>query len=213
MKGCLKSIPGFLNYFFKGYFVPLEIEVARETEEGFIMHLSDTPSFAYPSLINLIEILKPEVVVHTGDLADDIKLELYPELVEDYRDKVLPFLCALENSAAKDIYIVPGNHDLESLLREEVNRIHIVPDGHIISIKGNKLGLAHCLEDLPTLIDYGLYGHNLECPRESQEGLCVLNGLKTINIISYPSWCVYRLPYPIGTNLERKYEKINERLL
>jgi len=213
MKGCLKSIPGFFNYFFKGYYVSPEIEVAMEAEEGLILHLSDTPSFAYPSLINLIETLKPEVVVHTGDLADDIKLELDPELIEDYRKKVVPFLRALENSSAKNIYIVPGNHDLESLLREEVNRIHIVPDGHIISIKGNKLGLAHCLEDLPPLTDYGLYGHNLECPREGQEGLCVLNGLRTINIICYPSWCVYHLPYPMGTNLERKYEKINGRLL
>lgn len=210
MKECLRNIPGYISYLWRGYFVPKEIEEAREDNELIILHLSDTPSFAYRSLIGLIEALKPGVVIHTGDLADDFKLELHPNLSAQYRETVRPFLRALEDSAAGDIYIVPGNHDLENIIREEAGRIHVVPVGQVIDIEGRKLGLAHCWEDLPAVYDYGLYGHNLAFPGD--KSLSVLNGCRTINIILSPSWRIFHVPYPVGTNHERKYNTLNGRL-
>ncbi len=211
MKECLKNIPGYINYLCRGYYVPRALEEAMKTGEDLILHLSDTPSYAYRSVINLVEILKPRIIIHTGDLADDIKLELYPDLAHLYKEKAVPFLHKLESSAAEKIYIVPGNHDLAGLLEEEADRSRIVPDGTVIEVRGLKVGLAHCQEDLPDSTDYNLYGHNLDCPVDGNP--CTLNGCKDINIIMYPSWRVYHIPYPVGTNHERQYKLLNGRML
>ncbi len=211
MKDCLKNIPGYINYLCRGYYVPRELHEAMKTGEDLILHLSDTPSNAYRSVINLVKILKPRIIIHTGDLADDIKLELHPDLAHLYREKALPFLRELENSAAEEIYIVPGNHDLGGLLEEEAGRSRIVPDGTVIEIRGLKVGLAHCQEDLPRSADYKLYGHNLDCPVDGNP--CTLNGCRDINIILYPSWRNYCIPYPVGTNYDRQYNLLSGRLL
>ncbi len=211
MKGCLKNIPGYINYLYRGYFVPKELKEAMEAEEDLILHLSDTPSFAYRSVIRLIEALKPRIIIHTGDLADDIKLEIYPDLAHLYKEKALPFLRILEDSPAEEVYIVPGNHDLVELLRQESKRSRVVPEGTVIDIRGQKVGLAHCQEDLPPSSDYSLYGHNLDCPVDGNP--CTLNGCRNINIILYPSWRVYQIPYPVGTNHERQYKLLNGRML
>ncbi len=211
MKGCLKNIPGYINYLCRGYYVPKELEEAMAAEEDIILHLSDTPSYAYRSVITLVDILKPRIIIHTGDLADDIKLELYPDLTFNYREKAVPFLRELEKSTAGEIYIVPGNHDLESLLEKEAGRIKIVPDGTVIEIHERKVGLAHCQENLPPSADYNLFGHNLDCPADGNP--CTLNGCRSINIILYPSWRIYHIPYPVGTNQERQYNLMNGRML
>ncbi len=211
MKDCLKNIPGYINYLCRGYYVPRALEEAMKTGEDLILHLSDTPSYAYRSVISLVEILKPRIIIHTGDLADDIKLELYSDLAHLYKEKAVPFLRKLESSVAEEIYIVPGNHDLAGLLEEEAGRSRIVPDGTVIEVRGLKVGLAHCQEDLPDFADYNLYGHNLDCPADGNP--CTLNGCKDINIILYPSWRIYHIPYPVGTNHERQYKLLNGRML
>lgn len=205
----LKNIPAYVKYLRKGYYIPREIEAARRTDQEMILHVSDTPSSSYPSLLELIETLKPEIIIHTGDLVDDVKLELYPDAASGYREKAAPFLQALRITAAEDIYIVPGNHDAESILTEEAGRIHIVPAGTAIQVKGRKLGLAHYREDLPNLTDFGLYGHNLTA--FGGNNIHLLNGCKTINIIIYPSWQVFNLPYPLGTNHERQFNSLSGR--
>ncbi len=211
VKGCFRNIPGYINYLCRGYYVPKELGKAMEAGEDLILHLSDTPSHAYRSVIGLIEALKPRMIIHTGDLADDIKLEVSPDLLNIFIEKALPFLRELEKSSAEEIYIVPGNHDLASVLEKEAGRSKIVPDGTVIEIMGQKVGLAHCHEDLPAAVDYKLYGHNLDCPLE--ENTCSLNGCRNINIILYPSWRIYHIPYPVGTNHERQYKLLNGRLL
>lgn len=211
MKDRLKNIPGYINYLYRGYYLPKDLKEALEADEDVILHLSDTPSSAYRAMLHLVEILKPRVIIHTGDLADDIKLEIYPDLSFLYSKKAVPFLLELEKSAAEEIYIVPGNHDLAGLLEEAAGRSRIVPDGTVIEIRGLKVGLAHCQEDLPPAVDYNLYGHNLDCPADGNP--CTLNGCSRINIILSPSKRVYRIPYPVGTNQERQYKPLNGRLL
>ena len=211
VKGCLRNIPGYINYLYRGYYVPKELEKAMEAGEDLILHLSDTPSHAYRSAIGLIETLKPRIIIHTGDLADDIKLEISPDLQNLFMEKALPFLRELENSSAEEIYIVPGNHDLASTLRKAARRSIIVPDGTVIEVMGRKIGLAHSYENLPDTVDYKLYGHNLDCPLEGNA--CSLNGCKNINIILYPSWRIYEIPYQVGTNHERQYNLLSGRLI
>ena len=53
-----------------------------------ILHLSDTPVTIYGYLARLLRRVSPSVLVHTGDLADDIKIGLYPGERERYRSAV-----------------------------------------------------------------------------------------------------------------------------
>ncbi|HHI00115.1 MAG TPA: metallophosphoesterase, partial [Thermococcus litoralis] len=44
-----------------------------ESGEAKIMHISDTPDNIYPFILNLIEKSRPDYIIHTGDLVDNIK--------------------------------------------------------------------------------------------------------------------------------------------
>jgi len=198
---------GFLNYVFKGYYVPPEIE---NTSEKIIMHCSDTPSYVYTSLLRLIMTLKPEVIIHTGDLVDDVKLEFSPEMLTHYKNKAVSFLNALEKTGTEKIYVVPGNHDDQKILKKSNKSVSVVSCGSVVNYKDFRIGVAHNLKDLPCSADYSLYGHKLE---EGEASPFILNGVNNINIILYPSKRLYRLPYPLGTNVERGYDfKINRLL-
>ena len=39
-----------------------------------LLHVSDTPSVFYPDLARLLAAVRPRFVVHTGDLADEVKI-------------------------------------------------------------------------------------------------------------------------------------------
>ena len=41
-------------------------------KKNLILHISDTPSAIYPALRGLLRKLKPQVILHTGDLCDHI---------------------------------------------------------------------------------------------------------------------------------------------
>ncbi len=95
------------------------------------MHLSDTPDNIYPFILNLIEKTRPDYIVHTGDLADNFKIERRPELKDKYAASVEILLRILENSKS-EVYIVPGNEDDVEILRKLVKRAHITAPGNII---------------------------------------------------------------------------------
>ncbi len=66
---------------------PLLPRSLRRTGEPSLLHVSDIPSDYYRFIYRLIEKLEPAYLVHTGDLADEVKLELdrarLPELEEE----------------------------------------------------------------------------------------------------------------------------------
>ncbi|WP_087035527.1 metallophosphoesterase family protein [Thermococcus litoralis] len=172
-----------------------------ESKEAKIMHISDTPDNIYPFILNLIEKSRPEYIVHTGDLVDNIKLERKPELKERYAERVKELLDILENSGA-EIYIVPGNEDSEEVLKKLVRKARIVKPGEVVKVDEVKLALAHDPSQLnpPKDVDFILYGHNF---RNIKHGL---NGLLNVNFILLGSKKVVRVKYPDRTNFERGYK-------
>jgi len=167
-----------------------------------ILHISDTPTTLYPAIESLLRTLKPGVLVHTGDLADDIKLELEPGNIGVYRRAVIPFLHMLEESPAGEIYVVPGNHDSMEVIDEHAGRTRVVSEGEVLFIQGMYLGLAHNAKKLPRISGYSLYGHNYS--RGPQGPAVNLNGLKNVNVILCHSGRVVKISYPLTTNYDRK---------
>ncbi|KUK17793.1 metallophosphoesterase [Thermococcus sibiricus] len=176
-------------------------EVLLETSEPKIMHISDTPDNIYSFILNLIEKSRPEYIIHTGDLVDNIKLERRPELKERYKKRAKELLDILENSNAT-VYIVPGNEDDPKILKKFSRRAKIIKPGDIIEIEGIRLALAHEPYELKNNkhIDFALYGHNFKVIEKG------LNGVLNINFILPYSKRVITIKYPDGTNFERGYK-------
>ncbi|NJF25973.1 metallophosphoesterase [Thermococcus sp. Bubb.Bath] len=174
-------------------------KLRREAEEEALLHISDTPESAYPFIVTVIKELKPEYIVHTGDLVDNVKLERRPELKPLYEGGLRKLARILKGSGA-ELYIIPGNEDDGELLKEFFGESVLQP-GSIVDIGGIKLALGHKPEDvIKKEADFRLYGHNFKTiPRG-------LNGLKSINVLFLPSGRVVRIGYPTGTDTYRGYK-------
>jgi len=178
-------------------------EILLDNNEHKIMHISDTPDNIYPFILNLIEKVRPEYIIHTGDLVDNIKLERRPELKDRYESSLKKLLSILENSGA-GIYIVPGNEDDIEILRRNIRISKIVSPGSVVEIEGVKLALGHDYRDVVKIdgVDLKLYGHNF---RVIPGGI---NGIRGINFIFLPSKKIVSVKYPAGTDFERGYRLV-----
>lgn len=195
----LNNAKYILNRLTGRFHVPSGLLYSSETK---ILHISDTPTTLYPAIEILLDVLKPDILVHTGDLADDIKLEIDPGYLDAYSEAVIPFLHMMEGSPAGEVYIVPGNHDCFQVVSHNTEKTRLVSEGDVLSVKGVSLGLAHTKSRLPDTAGYRLYGHNFS--GGSGGNAVYLNGLKNVNVILCPSGRVEKISYPLTVNYDRK---------
>lgn len=166
-----------------------------------ILHISDTPTVFYSSLARIIKKLEPEYIIHTGDLVDNIKLDIYPNRIEEYKNGILSLFNILEKSIAQKIYVIPGNHDHLDSMEKASERSTILTNTQIINIENTKIKVSHYYEDLiNSPVKYNLFGHDIAVKSSIDKGKFFLNGIENINIITLYSGQIFTLPYPLGTN-------------
>lgn len=169
-----------------------------------LLHISDTPSSFFGELKRIIEIIKPDYIVHTGDLVDNIKLELFPGSIDRYERNVKQLAMLLEQSAAEGLYLALGNHDDIEIVRRYFKRSHIIEDFQTINIEGIEIAITHYPEQIQTKpAAYNLYGHDLTIRSGFYNGRLYLNGISSINLIELDSQEFHSFPYPSGTDNER----------
>ncbi len=196
------KIKKFIIRMMGGLHLPQKLQT---TEEKIVLHISDTPDSIYPFLLELIDELKPDVIIHTGDVADNIKLGL--GLSEElYAAKVTDFLSELEARDWATTYIVPGNHDSVPILKEKTDNIILQEEETIIEVEGVNIGVAHYIENLPPRAAINLYGHNKKTFQARDK--LFLNGILSINIILLPSGQHFQIPYPWKTKTGRQYKRL-----
>ena len=178
---------------FFGIYIPREFQYLKGKV---ILHLADTPSTFYCAVRRLVHTLEPIYVIHTGDLADDVKLELNPGDLQRYRRKLVELRSAISPRENRKLVIVTGNHDDEMSVRD------IFPDAMVflgkgrIEIEGEGYNLSHDrngLEGPPAR--FNLFGHE-PSGDETDDSHYFLNGVNAVHIISPASGAVYCLPYP-----------------
>lgn len=166
------------------------------------MHLTDTPSQIYPNIRRLIDAIKPNVILHTGDVCDDVKLELYPNQIDLYEKKIQHLASMVSQTPYAQWHITPGNHDDIGLLRKVFKKAHIHEDYGILHMPFGKVGFSHYHHNL---MDFDLsvrcFGHDL-----SVESVlpALLNGLEAIYVIQTHPFKIYSIPYPFWTDDYRK---------
>jgi len=172
-----------------------------------VLHITDTPTTCYRAIIKLINKVMPDYIIHTGDIADNIKLEIYPEKIDLYKRKVKNFLLTLDSMDCKS-YIVIGNHDDTSFINELLASVQIVEPFKQINICDKNFLITHKLEDImkeDLLIessDYILHGHSFYDEKFNNHTK-VLNGLEGIYLIYPEKEKIKYIDYPVGTNDSR----------
>lgn len=169
-----------------------------------LLHISDTPSSFFGELERLISILKPDYIVHSGDLVDNIKLELFPGSIWRYERDAKRLIELLEHSDAEKLYFALGNHDDEETVKKFCKRSHVINGAQTFNIEGLEIAIAHDVEELSeSSADINLYGHNLSKRTSVSDGKIYLNGITGINLVELEHMRYHSYPYPAGTDNDR----------
>ena len=123
-----------------------------------VLHIGDTESNTYPYYRKLIQEFKPQVILHTGDFADEVKIGRHPEYLYEYTVKAKAIIEIMRESGARMIFVV-GNHDVKEVLEE------LAPDAEIfdalgeVEISGLSCRVGHRPVDMVFDRKYCFYGH------------------------------------------------------
>lgn len=132
--------------------------VIKNRSEEVLLHIGDIFEWDFPYIKKLIRQIRPDVLVHTGDLVDNLKVGRLPEHIPAYK-KHAPHLIRIMERYAKKVYIVPGNNDLEDFIRENVTKAEIIAPNSCIEIGGIPFLLCHCVAAIDGEAKFYLYGH------------------------------------------------------
>jgi|LGOV01.1.fsa_nt_gb hypothetical protein len=170
-------------------------------DEQIIMHISDTPRVIFKALDEIVGVIQPEYIVHTGDLVDNLKLEIFGGLEKVYLDRVEEIIQIVGKSKIKG-YIALGNHDLDKIMSYSDNTLEITKGCHTISIGDINVAYDHYYTS-DSGADFFLYGHDGYVSSHGNE----LNGIIAINIIFLKSNRIVTMDYPWGTYEQRMVKR------
>ena len=127
-----------------------------------VLHIGDTESAEYGYYQRLIEGIKPDVIIHTGDIADELKAGRIESVRPYWEESAKAILKIMERSGAR-VIIVAGNNDLEEELRLFATTAEILPRNTVLDLYGKKVLLCHEIHrmDENAEADVFLYGHGL----------------------------------------------------
>ncbi|MFA7533244.1 MAG: metallophosphoesterase [Tissierellaceae bacterium] len=202
MKFIEEAQEGILSFFNYPY---INKELLSQIKGPIILHISDTPLSSYNYIFRLINILKPKYIIHTGDMVDNVKLEIRRNRLDCYRQGIERLTEGLENNSPSKIFYVMGNHDHLKTVKRTTKKGIILSEGSL-ELDDFHLNVSHYFKEFPHKADFNLYGHSPVPGHHSENGINGLNGLLNINIIDLSNGNVFHIKYPIGTNSARGME-------
>ncbi|MDL2264567.1 metallophosphoesterase [Synergistaceae bacterium OttesenSCG-928-I11] len=168
---------------------------------GKVLHMSDTPTAIYGYLARVLRRVNPSVVVHTGDLSDDIKLELYPGEEERYHNAAKRLVNILA-APRRTVYLVLGNHDRADLLPYLPDQFVLVDDAADFTIGGVMFSISHYVgrtREHPGR--FNLFGHEMVTKSYAEgDDRYFLNGVETMRLIDPVADEIESIGYPRKTN-------------
>jgi len=189
----------FLFHRIMGYvYVP---DLIKNINEKKLVHISDTPVIFYDAMKKLLKDISPHIIIHTGDMVDNIKIGIYKEQLPKYENHVRKIIDILESSSAEDIYICIGNHDDYELVHKFAKKSIIIECSTCVNIFNAKATISHYpLEIIKNPSDYNFFGHDISLGNDMVNNRIYLNGVLSINILTSETKKLFHLPYPIGIN-------------
>lgn len=123
-----------------------------------VLHIGDTLSCDYPYYRELISRLKPDVIIHTGDLADEVKVGRIPTVKYEYISKIKRLSEILAGSRAR-LIICPGNNDLADEIKRLLPSAEIYPENSAVNISGVDCKIGHIVSNITFDKTWSFYGH------------------------------------------------------
>jgi len=173
---------------------------------GKVLHISDTPTTIYRYLARALRRIAPAVVVHTGDLADDIKLGMYPAEASHYASEAKRLINILL-APHRTVVFALGNHDRADLLPALSSQCIVCDNDNAINMTffGARFRISHHAERVTDKPErYNLFGH--DPGRESfvdDRDRYFFNGMEFIRIIDPVTGDIMTLAYPGETKRAR----------
>lgn len=184
--------------FLGGIHVPRELMQNREKK---VLHISDTPSVIFPRIRRLIALVKPDYIIHTGDLSDELKIGNNQKLIGEYTRLMPRIVKIMEESSAERVIITLGNQDDRAAVEEACRRSTVMDCSGVLELEGMRFLVGHYPEEVKEHPEaFNLYGHNLELGSHIEKGQVFLNGVQNIHVITLQSRKVFTLRYPGSTN-------------
>ncbi len=156
-------------------------KLLKDIKGPVLLHISDTPAEIYNDIFKIIDILKPHYIIHTGDLADNIKLEIQKNRIDSYCRGVKELVEGLEKNNSK-VYYLMGNHDNYEVVSKLTKKGRILEYG-LLTIDDCNITVGHYYKEYSYKADFNLYGHSFEPGHYKKNGTIGLNGVLNINII------------------------------
>jgi len=171
-----------------------DVSDALLLEDGVrVLHIGDTQSWTYSSYLSLVKRIKPDIIIHTGDTADEMKVSRDIEIRDLYLDRASGFLRALCNLCKRVIW-VPGNNDLAEKILALVPSLEYREPGSVFDIEGVSVSLAHEKKRLGNGAEVNFYGHSTRYETWSNERnyrpdaeSIYLNAMWCASVIHFPS--------------------------
>jgi len=177
----------------------------RLQKDPWLLHVSDTPTSFYRPLKQIISLLAPEIIVHTGDLADEVKIGICQRDLPLYIRRIRMLAAFLDSPST---YIVLGNHDNLEELRQAFPQSTLFSESALLRHRGLLMGLSHRVEDLPRKkADLYLYGHDDSPPPEGLEAISH-NGLEKFGCYNLCTreWRFFEYPRYVRDARSRKFK-------
>ena len=166
-----------------------------------ILHIGDTESWRYSFYRELISIVKPDVIIHTGDMADEVKVGRMPEVRDEYIEKIAEMAEILNNSGAEKIYIVPGNNDLPDEISRLVPTAQMMKNSWRIEVDGIEGRVGHQVTSINYDKQWAFYGHGYtgetwQYEQNREGGECRFNACNGAFIVSFKDNKYYKVDLP-----------------
>lgn len=172
-----KLLDAFLE---EGFDIPEEIKAAKS---GKLLHIGDTHSAHYPYIQKLIDEIKPNIIIHTGDFSDEVKVGRSIGVLEEYTQNVAQLARILKNSGAEKIYAVPGNNDIWEVLEAQLPFAELLQPNTVVEIGGITCALGHICCETTAPAQWSFYGHGLTGETWSPEKNDLRDGICRFNVI------------------------------
>ncbi len=154
-----RLVPSFDERVSGEYPDPIELPPELYTIKGKrVLHIGDTESRYYPYFKKLIEEVKPDVIIHTGDMSDEVKVGRIPGTKNEYISKIKVIAGAMRESNAR-LIVVPGNNDLEADIKTILPEAEVLPVNSIVEIDGIECRVGHQVNKMSFDRKWHFYGH------------------------------------------------------
>jgi len=152
-----------------------------------VLHIGDTESRRYHYYRALIEKIKPDVILHTGDMADEVKAGRMSEVRDEYVYKI-SVLCEMLRESGAELIIVPGNNDIAEEISELLPEARILGNNTILTIDGVECRIGHQVSSMTFDKMWSFYGHGFTGD-EWDRSKNVLGGVLRFNACNGPVIC------------------------